>query len=287
MQTTKMNIEAEAIRSAFTTTEYTIRGARSYFFIFYAGSCELIDDEASQSIKAPALIWTPVGKTARLSVSAGSRGVLLRIPEILLGLSIPSGSISGYVRQAISNTIIAQSAKEPLIKRMEFLFNEIDRELRESDPAAQTIVLHSLSLMLVHFWRSSNPTTHGPVLLPRQIVHEFVGLVELHMQSHWTVERYAKHLGISKDRLNTAMRRAARMSPNQYVQNRLIAETKTLLLNSDLSVAEVAFKLGFTDAAYFSRFFQRHEKLPPGRFRAQDIQQNDQETPNTEFAAWP
>ncbi len=285
MQTSQLNIEAETIRSAFTTTEYVIRGARSYFVILYAGQCRLVETGDTQIVEAPALIWTPVGTTARLSISPGSRGVLLRIPETILGLSIPAGSITGYIRQAIRKTIVLQAANPSLIRRMNQLFDEISGELCQNDPAAQAIVHHSLSLMLVHFWRASNPTVHGAVLLPRQIVHEFLGLVELHMQSHWTIERYSKHLGVSKDRLNTATRRSVGMSPNQYVQKRLMAEVKTLLLNSDLGVAEIAFKLGFTDAAYFNRFFQRHEKIPPGRFRTRGIRQGGQRIRDMEFAA--
>jgi AraC family transcriptional activator of pobA len=287
MKTNQLNIEAEVIRSAFTTTEYTIRGARSYLAILYAGSCRLIDGDTTQEVEAPALIWTPVGTSARLSITAASRGVLLRIPETILGLSVPVGSITGYVRQAIRSAIVLKSVDATLIKRMRDLYDEIEVELMNNDPAAQTIVHHCLSLMLIHLWRASNPATHGAVLLPRQIVHEFLGLVELHMQSHWTVERYASHLGISKDRLNTAMRRSARISPNQYIQKRLIDEVKSLLLNSDLSVAEIAFKLGFNDAAYFSRFFQRHEKLPPGRFRSQAAGQSQTSDSANEFAAWP
>ena len=287
MKTNQLNIEAEEIRSAFTTTEYAIRGARSYLAILYAGSCSLIENDTTQVVTAPALIWTPVGTSARLSISAASRGVLLRIPETILGLSVPVGSITGYVRQAIRSVFVLQSVDAKLIKRMSVLFDEIDAELMNNDPAAQTIVHHCLSLMLIHLWRASNPATHGAVLLPRQIVHEFLALVELHMQSHWTVERYASHLGISKDRLNTAMRRSASISPNQYIQKRLIDEVKTLLLNSDLSVAEIAFKLGFNDAAYFSRFFQRHEDLPPGRFRSQAAGQLEPADNTNEYASWP
>ncbi|MCP5085434.1 MAG: helix-turn-helix domain-containing protein [Rhodobacteraceae bacterium] len=287
MKTGRLNIETEAIRSAFTTTEYTLRGKRSYLAILYAGACQLVDDDIVRKIEAPALIWTPVGTKARLSIAPASRGILLRVPETILGLSVPEGSITGHVRQAIHHVIVLPSIDAALIKRMRALFEEIEAELGQNDPAAQVVVHHCLSLMLIHLWRASNPTAHGTVLLPRQIVHEFLGLVELHMQSHWTVERYARHLGISKDRLNTAMRRSASISPNQYIQKRLIDEIKTLLLNSDLNVAEIAFKLGFSDAAYFSRFFQRHENLPPGRFRTQNAGHLEREKRARAFAAWP
>jgi AraC family transcriptional regulator, transcriptional activator of pobA len=287
MQNNQLNIEAEVIRSAFTTTEYVIRGARSYLVILHAGQCTLIEGEDEMIIAAPALVWTPVGISARLSISPGSRGVVLRIPETILGLSIPAGSISGYIRQAIRKVIVLHSVPPSLIQRMSRLFDDIRGELYENDPAAQEIVQHSLSLMLIHFWRASKPAIHGAVLLPRQIVHEFLGLVELHMQSHWTIERYSKYLGVSKDRLNTATRRSVGMSPNQYIQQRLMSEVKTLLLNSDLSVSEIAFKLGFADAAYFNRFFQRHENIPPGRFRTRGVQQDGQKIRGSEFAAWP
>ena len=47
----------------------------------------------------------------------------------------------------------------------------------------------------------------------------------------------------------------------------LIAEAKAMLVRSPESVQEIAFRLGFKDAAHFSRFFKKHAKQSPLSFR--------------------
>jgi len=46
----------------------------------------------------------------------------------------------------------------------------------------------------------------------------------------------------------------------------LIVEAKRELYTKDLSVKEIAFKLGFEDPAYFSRFFKKETSRSPKEF---------------------
>lgn len=272
-------IEIARIQPALTRTAHSIRGGRSCLFVLSAG--------AAQSVEAPCLIWTPVGHTTQVAISAGARGFMMRIPESMLGRAIPTDTISGFVRQAIQRPAQASLADPAILRRLNLYFDEIETEMAEAPPGAQMVIQHCLSLMLIQTWRALRPDDDRTVTLPREIVHDFLGLVELHLQAHWTVGKYAGQLGVSKDWLTTAVRRATGHSPNQYVQKRLIEETKTLLLNSDLSVSEIAYRLGFTDTAYFNRFFQRHQKMPPGRFRAAQLKQSALPKLQSAFAAWP
>ncbi|MET0366097.1 MAG: helix-turn-helix domain-containing protein, partial [Sphingobium sp.] len=46
-----------------------------------------------------------------------------------------------------------------------------------------------------------------------------------------------------------------------------LLEARRSLLYSNLSVAEIAFSVGFADPAYFSRFFQRNMGVSPRQYR--------------------
>jgi hypothetical protein len=52
------------------------------------------------------------------------------------------------------------------------------------------------------------------------------------------------------------------------VDDRVALEAKRLLAESDLPVAEVGARLGFTEATNFGRFFARTVGSSPGAFRA-------------------
>lgn len=161
----------------------------------------------------------------------------------------------------------------------------IETELRDDAPGTQDAVRHQIALLVIALWRLSSPAAAKPQPSPRTIVHGFLQLVELHARDHWSVAQYARLLGVTADRLNTAVRRATGRSPLTLMHIRLVAEAETLLDSSTLQVAEVAEALGFRDPAYFNRFFKRMTGMAPGRRRSQPFQ--NAPGPARSFAAWP
>ncbi len=59
------------------------------------------------------------------------------------------------------------------------------------------------------------------------------------------------------------------MSPLALLHGRLLAEAQRQLLYSDRTAAEIAFDLGFSEAAYFSRMFRKATGRPPAAWRAE------------------
>jgi AraC-like DNA-binding protein len=53
----------------------------------------------------------------------------------------------------------------------------------------------------------------------------------------------------------------------KMISQRLILEAKRELSFGALTVKEIAFKLGFNDASYFSRFFKKHTNQNPDSFK--------------------
>ena len=57
------------------------------------------------------------------------------------------------------------------------------------------------------------------------------------------------------------------MSPIKYLNNLRIEKAKELLSISDYSIGEIAYRVGFNDIHYFSRYFHKQEKLSPAGYR--------------------
>lgn len=57
------------------------------------------------------------------------------------------------------------------------------------------------------------------------------------------------------------------LSPIKYLNNLRLEKAKELLSISDLSVSEIAYKVGFNDIHYFSRYFTKQEKTSPVKYR--------------------
>ena len=92
-------------------------------------------------------------------------------------------------------------------------------------------------------------------------------LVEKHYTEHWPIPRYADQLGLSAERLNRLVRAETGHSAQHVVHARLVREACRLLVHVQAPVSQLAFDLGFSDPAYFSRFFRRHTGQAPAAYR--------------------
>jgi AraC family transcriptional activator of pobA len=64
------------------------------------------------------------------------------------------------------------------------------------------------------------------------------------------------------------VRRRTGRTVQDWIIERRMAEARSLLAETDLSVAEVARRVGVADAGYFSRLFSRTHGASPRRWRA-------------------
>ena len=78
---------------------------------------------------------------------------------------------------------------------------------------------------------------------------------------------YAAQLSVHVNHLNAAVQEVTGKSTTMHINDRLLAEAKSLLLHTEWSVGEIAFSLGFEYASYFNNFFKKHSGITPLTFR--------------------
>lgn len=82
-----------------------------------------------------------------------------------------------------------------------------------------------------------------------------------------TLEELAENSGVSLQHLCRCFKAKMNMRPIEYLARKRIAESKNLLLNSDLSIQEIAVAVGYSGATYFGMVFKKCEKISPSEFR--------------------
>jgi AraC-like DNA-binding protein len=107
------------------------------------------------------------------------------------------------------------------------------------------------------------------------MVRRYNLLVENHYRKQHSVQFYAAQLNKSPKTLSNLFARYNHTAPLLIIQHRLILEAKRLLYYTDKSAKEIAFELGFEDAAYFSNFFKKHTSLSPSLFKKQKLSMAD------------
>lgn len=91
--------------------------------------------------------------------------------------------------------------------------------------------------------------------------------IEQHFRQWRHVAEYASALGYSPRTLSRATLSAAGVSAKQFLDERVTLEAKRLLTHTEMTVAQCAHALGFSQAANFTTFFVNHTGQPPNQWR--------------------
>ena len=100
------------------------------------------------------------------------------------------------------------------------------------------------------------------------LVRRFIERVEARFQHHDPLVAYAGALGVSVPHLSRSCRELLGRSAARVIQDRLMIEARRDLVYTAMSISQISFRLGFTDPAYFSRFFARRAGVSPSDYRA-------------------
>jgi YesN/AraC family two-component response regulator len=94
-------------------------------------------------------------------------------------------------------------------------------------------------------------------LLISQLSNEKYGIPEL-----------CRDMSMSRTQLYRKFTALTGQSLGHYFKSLRISKAKQLLLNSDKNISEIAFEVGFNDAAYFSKAFKDNTGSSPSQFRS-------------------
>ena len=98
-------------------------------------------------------------------------------------------------------------------------------------------------------------------------IRQFNFHVESNFRKEHKVQFYADLMNKSPKTLSNIFSLYNYNSPMSIIHDRIISEAKRLLFYSDKSAKEIAFELGFDDAAHFSRFFKNATNQNTSSFR--------------------
>jgi transcriptional regulator GlxA family with amidase domain len=101
---------------------------------------------------------------------------------------------------------------------------------------------------------------------------EVVLQAQLWMQNHLnkaaiSMRKLAELFGMSQRNFTRRFRSATNMTPLQYLQSQRLSEAKELLQNSNLSISEIAYRVGYLDVSYFTKLFKQFSSRTPKEYR--------------------
>ncbi|MDO1449707.1 helix-turn-helix domain-containing protein [Rhodocytophaga aerolata] len=95
----------------------------------------------------------------------------------------------------------------------------------------------------------------------KQIADKFMSLLKMHYTTKRMVADYAKELCVTPNYLNRIVKKISGFPASYHIQQHIILEAKRQAMYSGLSMKEVAYELGFSDYAHFSKFFKNNSGM--------------------------
>jgi transcriptional regulator GlxA family with amidase domain len=179
-----------------------------------------------------------------------------------------AGADSDYYVRVFGKEARALALNAKTSARITDLFRQMFEsvEAQDSNHCGQLIhASHLLRLLLSHLLCNSgaNQTRepHHPA------VESAFAFMQSHLDSVLTLADIARRAGLSASHFCTVFREQTGQTPMDYFIRMKIHKAQHLLVNSAMTVQEIAQQVGYEDRYYFSRLFRKLLGVPPVEYR--------------------
>lgn len=153
-------------------------------------------------------------------------------------------------------------------------------EANQAGHGASFVLHRVVEIILIQFLRTAVTQQSGKNTFIAALRDPKLALClqAMHAQPHypWSLEKLAQHAGSSRSVISERFNATMGMSPMVYLTQWRMSKARQLLEQSQLSMAEIAERCGYTSVPAFSRRFLACYGKSPGRWRKQAIESRAQ-----------
>lgn len=143
-----------------------------------------------------------------------------------------------------------------------FSMEELDAQINNILSARK--ILKTKLMDLARFEGLSVPTTNQE----QAFIEKVLSIIEENIdKNELDVQYMADKLNISRSNLHTKIKSLMNMNTSEFINTVRINRAKELMTDSKYTLSEIAYKVGYNDAAYFTRIFKKTTGKTPGEFR--------------------
>ncbi|WP_422082399.1 helix-turn-helix domain-containing protein [Ulvibacterium sp.] len=167
---------------------------------------------------------------------------------------------------------------ETEFKELEMLLDQVGFEFKNDSKYKNKIIGNMILVLLMkikeRFWANYNPLVEGEH--NSRIVKSFKKILESEFkkilgdkqgQVKLQAQYFAEQLNLHPNYLNSVLKSKTGRTLSDWISQRTLSISKSLLVDSSLSLKEISYLLGYSEPTHFSRFFKKNTKLSPKAFR--------------------
>jgi AraC-like DNA-binding protein len=190
------------------------------------------------------------------------------------GLLDDMGFISLFLHRALFGSsrrieIPQWNVEEETLKACIGEFRDIAQEC-EREELSHSFLRSCLRKAMIRLFRAYKDCASTPQLLT---VEPVVRAALLHIEdcilecTPFRVGALAEERQMTPDSFSKCFKEATGSSPMDYYQHRRLQQACTMLLGTNDAITEIAYTLGYCDAAHFSHLFKRYRGMKPSEYR--------------------
>lgn len=200
-------------------------------------------------------------------------GFMLMVhPDFLRGHSLEKDIRElEYFSYAINEALYLSKKEERLV---ESILEHIEQEYQANiDNYSQPVILSQIELLLAYSSRFYNRQFITRKISNNDLLQKLESLLHDHFNDSSgkplpTVKTLAAAMNVSPGYLSDMLRVHTGTNTQQHIHQKMIDKAKQLLAGQTLSVAEIAYQLGFEHPQSFTKIFRRKTNLTPKEFRS-------------------
>ena len=186
-----------------------------------------------------------------------------------LNAKIKQYGFFGY--SAAEALYLSEKEKETILG----VFTNIQNELNERiDNFSQDVIISQIELLLNY----SNRFYNRQFITRKAVNHDVISKLETLLEEYFNNEKsienglpsvqfIAKELQLSPRYLSDLLRNSCGQNTQQFIHDKLIEKAKEYIASGTLSIAEIAYKLGFEHPQSFNKLFKKKTSLTPMAFQ--------------------
>lgn len=164
--------------------------------------------------------------------------------------------------------------KDPLIYQMAIALKaQIDSSAEQWNRLYIESMVTAVCVHLLQHYSVQNPEAGtytanlSSIGLSKARLSEVLDYIHEYADQNPSLLEMAQQVQMSPYHFSRLFKQSTGQSPHQYLISRRIQQAKQLLTTTELSIAEIAAQVGFTDQSHLARHFKRQMRVTPSQFR--------------------
>lgn len=238
----------------------------SILFIEQASGSIQVDNHTT-TLDGPKVVYIKPDSIFSITINRRAKGWLICFTEDFFSLRYNNNVLYqfAFLKEA---AIFFLWLSHELAEKWSRLLLLVHQEMNNLTKGYEKVIRSYLNILLFDIDRKfSNTSDYNTSTNTNNRLVQFEKLVDEHFVQHKTPSWYAASLHITPNYLNKLCRENKHSTSGELIRKRIITEARRLLYYTALSVAEIAYELGFDNPSYFITFFKKNTGYTPESFR--------------------